>query len=529
MLVRFAFSTLGLFAVMSASAHARAADVPTGLPTDLPAYIDQVRTTFNVPGIAVAVIKDGKVVFEQGSGLRNVALHLPVDVHTKFCIASNTKSVTATAIEILAERGKLHMDDRVTDHLPWFRMAEPYATREMRVRDLLAHRSGLGSHAGDLLFLPSTRYNTREVVEHLAYLPLSTGFRENFAYENIMFAVATLVVEQASGQSYADFVRTQIFAPVGMGDALIDGSELRPTDDVATSYMPDAGGRLGPVPTLVWENNAGAAGIYASIHDMARWAGTQLSQGALPPPNGAQSRLFSAATQADMFTMVTPIPIEAPSVPALAPAQPNSFGYAAGWFVSDFRGEHMVWHTGGFPGTVSETTLFPSLGLAVVVLTNQESEEAFNAITFHVADSYLGRSDTDWIAGFAASAKKRAKRLEADDAKNERRPEPLVPPALPLARYAGRYKDAWYGVVDVTTDGNKLRVSFSDSSRLMGTAEPWRGDSFRIRWDDRTLHADAFIDFVPDGHGGISRATMRRASARTAPAYDFQDLDLHRQ
>jgi len=529
MLARFAISTLSLLAATAASASALATDTAPGLPTDLPTYIDQVRTTFNVPGIAVAVIKDGKVVFEQGSGLRDVERHLAVDVHTKFCIASNTKSVTATAIEMLAERGKLHMDDRVIDHLPWFRMAEPYATSEMRVRDLLAHRSGLGPHAGDLLFLPSTHYSTRDVVEHLAHLPLSTGFRETFAYENIMFAAATLIVEQASGQSYADFVRTQIFTPVGMSDALIDGSELRPTDDVATSYMPDADGQLGAVPTLVWKNNAGAAGIYASIHDMALWAGTQLKQGELPPPNGAHARLFSAATQADMFTMVTPIPIDAPSVPALAAAQPTSFGYAAGWFVSDFRGQHMVSHTGGFPGTVSETTLIPSLGVAVVVLTNQESEEAFNAITFHVADGYLGKSDTDWIAAFAASAKKRATRLNADDAKNDRRPEPLVEPALPLARYAGRYKDAWYGTVDVTADGNRLRVRFSDSSRLLGTAEPWRGDTFHIRWDDRTLHADAFIDFVPDEYGGISRATMRRASARTAPAYDFQDLDLRRQ
>lgn len=529
MLARFAFSTLGLFAALPASADAQDTAHADGLPADLPAYIDRVRTTFNVPGIAVAVVKDGKVVFEQGSGLRDVERHLPVDVHTKFCIASNTKSVTATAIEMLAERGKLRMDDRVTDHLPWFRMAEPYATREIRIRDLLAHRSGLGPHAGDLLFLPATHYSTREVVTHLANLPLTTGFRDTFAYENIMFAVATLIVEQASNESYADFVRTQIFAPLGMDDALIDGSGLRPTDDVATSYMPDADGRLGAVPTLVWKNNAGAAGIYASIDDMAKWAGTQLNQGVLPHPKDDRARLFSAATQADMFTMVTPIAIDAPSVPALAAAQPNTLGYAAGWFVSDFRGQHMVWHTGGFPGTVSETTLLPSLGIAVVVLTNQESEEAFNAITFHIADGYLGRSDTDWIAAYAASASKRVARLAADDAKNGRRPEPALEPSLPLQSYARHYKDAWYGVVDVTSDGKTLRVHFAESSRLDGTAEPWHGNTFRVRWDDRTVHADAFIDFVPDGHGGISHATMRRASARTAPAYDFQDLDLRPQ
>lgn len=166
--------------------------------TDLATYVDEARKQFNVPGIAIVVVKDGRVAFEQAFGERNVKDGKPVDAHTMFCIASNTKSFTATAVEMLADQGKLHLEDRVVDHLPWFRMAAPYVTREMRIRDLLAHRSGLGSHAGDLLFVPASTYSTREVVERLRELPLATGFRSTFAYENIMYAVATLVIEQAS-------------------------------------------------------------------------------------------------------------------------------------------------------------------------------------------------------------------------------------------------------------------------------------------------------------------------------------------
>ncbi len=180
--------------------------------------------------------------------MRNLSDGRTTDAHTMFFIASMTKSFTATAIEMLAAQGNLLPDDRVIDHLPWFRMADPYVTWEIRIRDTLAHRSGLGSHAGDLLFMPGTTYSTRQVVERLGDLPLTTGFRASFAYENIMYAVATLVIEQASGRSYADFVRERIFQAVGMTESRVDSTYLQPGDDVATAYRPKADGRLTAVP-----------------------------------------------------------------------------------------------------------------------------------------------------------------------------------------------------------------------------------------------------------------------------------------
>ncbi|OZB56239.1 MAG: serine hydrolase, partial [Lysobacterales bacterium 13-68-4] len=195
------------------------------LPPDLAdfaAYVDSARKTFGVPGIAVAIVKDGKVVMEQGFGDKSLDPKQPVDAHTLFAIASNTKAFTAAALQQLDEAGKLKMDDRVIDHLPWFRMSDPYVTHEMRIRDLLSHRSGLSLGAGDLLFWPTTTYSNAEVVARLAHVPLKNGFRDRYAYDNILFAVATLVIEQASGQSYADYIRTHIFQPVGMDESLID-------------------------------------------------------------------------------------------------------------------------------------------------------------------------------------------------------------------------------------------------------------------------------------------------------------------
>ncbi|HET6806196.1 MAG TPA: serine hydrolase domain-containing protein, partial [Frateuria sp.] len=203
---------------------------------DFGAYVDSARKTFDVPGIAVAIVKDGQVVMEQGFGLRELGKGDKVDAHTLFAIASNTKAFTAAALQQLAEQGKLSMDDRVIEHLPWFRMSDAYVTHEMRIRDLLAHRSGLSLGAGDLLYWPPTDYSTKDVVERLARVPIKNSFRAGYAYDNILFAVATLVIEQASGQSYADYVREHIFEPVGMDESLIDKTYLKPGMDVATGH-----------------------------------------------------------------------------------------------------------------------------------------------------------------------------------------------------------------------------------------------------------------------------------------------------
>jgi CubicO group peptidase (beta-lactamase class C family) len=494
---------------------------------DFDAYVDATRKQFDVPGIAVAIVKDGKIVLEMGSGVRKLGDPAKVDAHTRFAIASNTKAFTAASLAILADEKKLDMNDRVVDRLPWFQMSDPYVTREMRVRDLLAHRSGLSLGAGDLLYWPATTYTTKEVVERLRYVPITNSFRAEYAYDNILFAVAGLVIEQVSGKPWADFVRDRIFQPLGMSESITSAPDhINPGDDTAIGHAKFDFKDLKPVEPMSWNNNPSAGGIYSSVHDLSKWMTMQLAGGVYTDANGREQRLFSAARQKEMWSLLTPIRISEPSVPELKAAVPNFSGYGEGWFVSDYRGHKLVWHTGGWPGMVSRLTLVPDLNLGVVVLTNQESGAAFQAVTMRALDAYMDAPKTDWIAAYAASVKKAEgnaddsmKKHEADRAKGAK-------PSLPLDGYVGTYRDPWYGDVKVAKAGGKLVMSFTKTAQLTGTLEPWQHDTFIAHWNDRSLNGDAFVNFALDPDGKVREVRMEPVSPLTDFSFDFQDLRL---
>ncbi len=527
---------IALLAVLAAPAQAQ--DAPPSAPPqtaastapatlqDFDAYVEGVRRQFDVPGIAVAIIQDGKIVLERGYGVRNIETREPVDAHTMFAIASNTKAFTAACLSILADEGKLKLDDRVIDHLPWFRMSDPYITREMRVRDLLVHRSGLGLGAGDLMFWPATTYSTEEIVRRLREVPIKGSFRAQYAYDNVLYGVAQLVIEQASGQSYEQFLRTRIFAPLGMDETRFNSDALKPGDNVATGHAKADFKDLRTVPPLTWSNVAAAGGIYSSVHDMAKWMRVQLDGGLILGEGEDAKRLFSEERQREMWSLITPIPIPKPPVPELAAATPNFLGYGEGWVLGDYRGRKLVWHTGGWPGMVSRLTLVPSEKLGVIVLTNQEVGAAFNAVALRAVDAMLGAPATDWTAAYAkAEAKKRGKadddwrkHMAARDAKSK--------PSLPLAKYAGTYRDPWYGDVAIRQGGKGLEIRFSRTKQLLGDLEHWQHDSFIVRWRDRALNADAFITFALDQDAKITGATMEAVSPLTDFSFDFHDLRL---
>lgn len=505
--------------MLLACAPLASAAVPTELQR-LDATVERVRSQFDVPGIAVAVVKDGQVVLERGYGVRELGKPAPVQADTLFAIASNTKAFTATSLNLLAEQGRLKMDDRVIDHLPGFRMSDPYVTGEMRIRDLLSHRSGLSLGAGDLLFWPTTGYSNQEVVQRLAKVPLKAGFRDRYAYDNILYAVAQQVIEQVSGQSYADFLQQHIFTPVGMDGTRYNADHLTPGDNAAVGHAKYDFSTLRTVAPLTWSNNAGAGGIYSSVHDMARWMNVQLAHGTLE--NG--QALFSAKSQQGMWQMITPQVVPEPSVPQLAAAKPNFAGYGEGWSLSDYRGQKLVWHTGGWPGMVSRVTLVPEQKLGIVVLTNQEVGAAFNAITMDVLDAYLQAPQTDWVAAYAAAVAKAQDKADEGWARHQAARDASSRPSLPLAGYAGGYRDAWYGDVAVEQKGRTLRLRFGKTAQLVGTLEHWQHDTFIVRWDDRSLNADAFVNFSLDPDGKVRDMRMQAISSLTDFSFDFQDL-----
>ena len=507
--------------MLLACAPLASAAVPPELQ-QLDATVERVRSTFDVPGIAVAVVKDGQIVLERGYGVRELGKPGAVQADTLFAIASNTKAFTATSLNLLAEQGKLKMDDRVIDHLPGFRMSDPYVTGEMRLRDLLSHRSGLSLGAGDLLFWPTTSYSNQEVVQRLARVPLKAGFRDRYAYDNILYAVAQQVIEQVSGQTYAEFLQQHIFTPVGMRGTRYNADHVQPGDTAAVGHAKYDFSQLRTVAPLTWSNNAGAGGIYSSVHDMARWMNVQLAHGALEDG----TPLFSAKSQQAMWQMITPQVVPEPSVPALAAARPNFAGYGEGWSLSDYRGQKLVWHTGGWPGMVSRVTLVPGQNLGIVVLTNQEVGAAFNAVTMAVLDAYLKAPETDWVAAYAAAVATAQEKADEGWARHQAARDPGSRPSLPLARYAGGYRDAWYGDVFVEQQGRTLRLRFGRTAQLVGTLEHWQHDTFLVRWDDRSLNADAFVTFSLDPDGKVREVRMQAVSSLTDFSFDFQDLLL---
>jgi CubicO group peptidase (beta-lactamase class C family) len=516
---------LAFWSAGTAAQTVRSPRLPDSL-ADFDAYIESVRKTFDVPGIAVAIVKDGQVVLERGYGVRELGKPAKVDAHTLFAIASNTKAFTSASLSILADEGKLKLDDRVIDHLPWFRMADPYVTREMRLRDLLAHRSGLGLGAGDLLFWPTTTYSNEEVARRLRDVPLAGGFRGQYAYDNILYGVAQQVIEQVSGQSYQQFLQTRILLPLGMRETLYNSDALKAGDNVATGYAKADFKNLQPAPRMTWFNVAGAGGLYSSAHDMTKWMRVQLNEGAYAGDGGQQHRLFSAARHKAMWSMVTPMPIVEPRVETLKAARPNFLGYGEGWVLSDYRGQKLVWHTGGWPGMVSRVTLVPERKLGVVVLTNQEVGAAFNAVTLRILDAFLEAPPTDWLSAYAAAVaqqrgdadEKWQKLLEKRDAASK--------PSLPLAAYAGKLRDPWYGDVDITREGNKLVVRFSRTPQLVGDLSHWQQDTFIVRWRERWLNADAFLTFTLKPDGAVREARMEAISPLTDFSFDFHDLRL---
>ncbi len=500
--------------------------LPPAQMLDFNAYVESVREQFNIPGIAVAIIKDGKIVFEKGYGVRKIGDNAPVDEHTMFAIASNTKAFTAASLSILADEGKLSLDDRVVDHLPGFRMSDPYITREMRVRDLLAHRSGLGLGAGDLLFWPATTYSTREVVERLRDVPIKNGFRDRYAYDNILFGVAQLVIETVSGMSYEQFLRTRVLGPLGMSETRFNSDYVKPGDNVATGHALFDFKDIKPVAPLTWSNVAGAGGLYSSVHDMSKWMRVQLDGGVIEGSGDTAKRLFSEKRQREMWSVITPIPIPKPAVPELAAAVPNFLGYGEGWQLSDYRGQKLVWHTGGWPGMVSRLTLVPSKKLGVIVLTNQEVGAAFNAVTLRALDAYLDAPKTDWVAAYAAAVAKAKGDADESWKKHLAARDAASKPSLPLAKYAGTYRDAWYGDVVISSSGKGLQLQFAKTAQLLGDLESWQHDTFIVRWRDRSLNADAFLTFALDPDGKIVDARMQAISPLTDFSFDFQDLRL---
>jgi len=487
-------------------------------PPDLDDYAARSMKTFEVPGMAVAIIKDGKVVFSRGYGVRKLGDPTPVDENTLFGIGSNTKAFTAAALATLVDAGKISWDDPVYERLKGFEMYDPYVSKEMRIRDLLCHRSGLGLGEGDLMFWPHTSFTREEVVYRLRFLKPATSFRTTYAYNNLMFLTAGQVVAEVSGQSWDVYIREKVFAPLGMNGSTTSNSLFTPAGNWAYPHS-KVDGKL---QTIQFDNldNAGPAGsINSSIADMSKWVLLQLNRGKIP---GTENRLFSEKSSREMWAqqMVVPIGNLPDEIKSL---QPHFAGYGMGWGLRDYKGRKLVGHTGGVAGFVTRVMLVPEENLGVVILTNAEETFAFDAVLFHILDSYFGGSTIDYVAAFKNLSDKSKKEADEAMAKASQSRAADSKPSLPLEKYVGDYSDPWYGKVSIKQESGGLVLNFERTQKGTADLQHWQYDTFKAHWRDRTVE-DAFVTFALQPDGSIDHFTMVAVSPLADFSFDFQDL-----
>lgn len=458
-------------------------------------YVAKAATDWHVPGLAIAVVHGDSLVFVRGYGIAERGKPARATEHTRFAIGSTTKAMTTTALAMLVDEGKLRWDDRVIDFLPDLRLYDPYATRELTVRDLLTHRTGLPST--DLLWLiPENQYSMPEMIRRLRYIHPASSFRSTFAYQNVVYAIAGLLVERISGTPWEAFVRTRIFAPLGMTETEPLVSSITGKADVATPHA-EVGDSVIVVPVRSTDAVAPAGSVWSSVSDMSRWMRFVLDSGRV-----GGKRLISAASFREIVAPQIRAPMD--EYPALELSQPHFFTYALGWFVQDYHGKTVWMHTGSIDGMSAIIGLLPEQKVGVYVLANLDHAELRHALMYEVFDLYGGNPPRDWSSEMHTLY---SSRRSSGDAAS--RHAAGTHPSLPLERYAGRYADSAYGAIEVRVVDGALRARYEKAD--LGTLDHWEHDSFRSR-PDRPGDDPTTLAFVPDGAGRIADVRMYGAT-----------------
>ncbi len=491
---------------------------------EIDSLTERVLQVFKVPGIAVAVVKDGRVIHAKGYGVRSLATKEKMDANTLFGIASNSKAFTAAALGILVDENKITWQTKVTDIIPEFKMYNPYVTDEFTIADLLTHRSGLGLGAGDLMIFPDgSNFTIDDIIHNLRFLKPVSGFRTKYDYDNLLYIVAGEVVKRVSGTSWENFIENNIMQPLQIKNSAASYNRLKDKSNVIEPHAP-VDDVIKVLERDLSEVHNAAGGIYSNINDMSKWLILQMNNGKYGVGNTKQ--LFSEAVHNDMWTMQTIIPVNGPSS-----YNTHFAGYGLGWFLSDVKGYKQASHTGGLAGIVTQVTIIPELQLGILVFTNQQSGAAFTAITNTIKDSYLGNAKKDRVQQYRDAelkdqeeAKKITNEIWADIAFQQKASTGKIIDSL----YTGIYKDNWFGNIVIAQKSGKLFFESKRSPKLVGELLPYKGNTFVVKWNDRSMDADAYVQFALDNNGKAASIKMKAISPLTDFSFDFHDLDFSR-
>ena len=491
--------------------------------------IDSVVTrtmeAFQVPGMAVCVVENGKIVFSKGYGVRRLGEDAPVGPTTNFAIASNSKAFTCVCLGILADEKKISWDDPVTNYIPEFRLYSPFVTEEFTIRDLLCHRSGLGLGAGDLMIFPdSGDYTADEVIHNMRYLKPVSSFRSKYDYDNLLYIVAGEVVARVSGMSWEDFIEQRIMQPLEMDRSASHYTRL--TGEDAENIVSPHGvieGELIVMDRYKQRVVGAAGGIYSNTEDLAKWQNMFLNGGKYG--ENLEKQLISKEVRDELWKPQTIM--SGGMSDSIYDTHFNC--YALGFRVNDVKGEYQVGHTGGVPGIWTELILLPERNVGIIVLTNQQVSEAFRAVTNSIKDMYLD-VQFDWVEDLTVKyqdKKKDAREVEEkvwqDVASVQSDNEGQK---TDLTVFTGIYQDPWFGEVEISENEGQLQFVSKRSSKMTGPMFPYKGQTMIVKWTDREMEADAYVKFELDYQGKAAGFKMAPVSPLVDFSWDYQDLDF---
>ncbi|MEP6511850.1 MAG: membrane dipeptidase [Dokdonella sp.] len=493
---------------------------PAPAHADFDAMFDATMQHYHLPGLAVGVIENGRIVYTRTAGERIAGSGQPIDNATLFKIASNSKAMTTALLARLVDAGKLHWDDPVTKYLPAFRMHDPWVTREMQVRDLLIHNSGLREGAGDLMLWPEpNRFTRKDIIAGLAYLKPQRSFRSGYAYDNLLYVVAGEVAAAAGGASYETLIRREIFVPLGMARCQVGAWQRDAVGNVAQPHMlKDASNVLidaddASIPAIT---SAAAGGIRCSLDDMLRWARNWLA------PDAAQLAWLSPRQRAMVWTAQTPMPI---SDRRRDWDGSHFYAYGYGWRLSDVDGVWSVSHTGTLNGMYSALSLLPELKSGFVIMTNGVGDEArtvlSEALVKHFTAPGQSKSVDDYVAKIA-NEPHASERASAPDTSVRR-----AATTAEMAPWLGVWRDPWFGEVSLCERAGVLRFIAQKSPLLSGTVMRV-GTRNLVAWDADSVDAEPWLTFAAPNGKQPAMLTLAKVDPDADFSFDFEDLAFTR-
>lgn len=454
-------------------------------------YASKAMAAWQMPGMALAIVKDGKVIFKKGYGVTQIGTKKTVDTQTIFSCASTTKAMTATCMAMLVDEGEVSWDDPVIKYLPEFHLYDPYVTRELKIRDLFTHNSGVGN--ADFLWT-IMNISSEEVLRKMQGVEPSYSFRSSFIYQNIFYLAAGKVIEKVSGQKWEDFIKARIFKPLGMNrtfPTLISSKDPNHSEPhyrvngTIKSIIPDTADQIGP-----------AGSVRSCIDDMCKWVTCMLDSSKY-----AGGRLLNPATWEELFRPQVIVPADE-FYPTMQIIKPNWTTYGLGWFQHDYKGKKINYHTGSLAGEIAIHAQLPEAKLGFYFFGNFDHAELRHALVYKTFDLFALGGNRDWSTEFLTLYQGIQAKYEKAEADFEAKRMANTPPSKPLAEYEGTYYNSLFGEAEVVLEGNKLVINLNHY--LKATLAHWHYDTFRGGYE-KDWYGKATASFQLNASGKIEK------------------------